>query len=109
VSMMTGEEARMPVKDLGPHIGRMEGFHRRYMVSNKILRLWTQMARGLDVKMLVPQHGAPITGKQAIAEFYDWIEGLRCGIDLFDERNYQLPTARIDAQSNRVVAALRVA
>lgn len=24
---------------------RMEGFHRRYMVSNKILRLWARMAR----------------------------------------------------------------
>jgi flavorubredoxin len=109
VSLMTGEQARTPVKDLQPHVARMEGFHRRYMVSNKILRMWVQMARGLDVRMLVPQHGAPIVGKQAIAEFYDWIENLRCGIDLFDERNYQVPNARIDPASNRVVAELKVA
>ena len=109
VSLMGGEEARTPVKDLGPHVARMEGFHRRYMVSNKILRLWTQMARGLDVQMLVPQHGAPITGRKAIADFYDWAENLHCGIDLFDDRNYQVPTARIDAQANRVTASLRVA
>lgn len=109
VSMTSGAEARNGVKDLAPHIAKMEGFHRRYMVSNKILRLWVQMARGLEVRMLVPQHGSPIVGRQAIAEFYDWLENLRCGIDLFDERNYQLPTGRIDAQSNRVTAALRVA
>ena len=31
------------------------------------------------------------------------------GIDLLDDRAYQLPTARIDPQLNRVQAALRVA
>ena len=34
-----GYIARTPVTDLGPHIARMEGFHRRYMVSNKVLRI----------------------------------------------------------------------
>ena len=48
------------------------------MASNKILRLWTRMARKLDVKMLVPQHGAPIVGRQAIADFYDWLDGVNC-------------------------------
>ena len=109
VSMMTGEQARTPVRDLAPHIPKMEAFHRRYMVSNKILRLWVRMARQLEVKMLVPQHGAPIVGRQAITDFYDWIESLMCGIDLFDDRAYQLPTARIDGRSNRVQANLRVA
>ncbi|MBE7369707.1 MBL fold metallo-hydrolase [Ramlibacter pallidus] len=109
VSMMNGEQARTPVKDLKPHIPKMEGFHRRYMVSNKILRLWVQMARRLDVRMLVPQHGAPITGSKAIADFYDWVESLSCGIDLFDDRNYQLPTATIDARPARGNPLLRVA
>jgi flavorubredoxin len=109
VSMMTGEQARTPVRDLAPHIPKMEAFHRRYMVSNKILRLWVRMARQLEVRMLVPQHGAPIVGRQAITDFYDWIESLMCGIDLFDDRAYQLPTARIDGQTNRVQANLRVA
>lgn len=109
VSMMNGTEARKPVTDLKAHIPRMEGFHRRYMVSNKILRLWVRMARQLDVEMLVPQHGAPIQGKKAIADFFDWIESLMCGIDLFDDRAYQLPTALIDTQENRTRAALRVA
>lgn len=92
VSLTTGEQAARAVTDLSQHIPRMEGFHRRYMVSNKILRLWVRMARQLDISMLVPQHGAPIRGQKAIHEFFDWIENLKCGIDLFDDNAYQVPT-----------------
>jgi flavorubredoxin len=102
VSMTSGAEARIPVTDLAAHIPRMEGFHRRYMVSNKILRLWVHMARQLDIAMLVPQHGAPIMGKKAISDFLDWIENLMCGIDLFDDRAYQIPTAHIDPVSRQM-------
>ena len=96
VSMTSGAQARVPVTDFAAHVPLMEGFHRRYMVSNKILRLWTRMARQLDVAMIVPQHGAPIMGQPAIQEFYNWLDELKCGVDLFDERAYQLPTALID-------------
>ena len=98
VSLISGVEAREFVTELAPHIPRMEGFHRRYMASNKILRLWTRMARKLDVKMLVPQHGAPIVGRQAIADFYDWLDGVNCGIDLVGESMYQYPSGAIDVK-----------
>ena len=107
VSLTTGAEAQKPVTDLVPHIARMEGFHRRYMVSNKILRLWVQMARQLPIDMIVPQHGAPIMGKQAITDLFNWLEGLQCGIDLFDQRAYQLPSAEIDPVSRQVRAPLQ--
>lgn len=107
VSMTSGAQAARPVKEFAPHVKLMEGFHRRYMVSNKILRLWVRMARQLDIAMLVPQHGAPIEGQAAIQDFFRWIENLSCGIDLFDDRAYQLPTAMIDGQMNRVGASLR--
>ncbi len=76
------------------------------MVSNKILRLWTSMVRQLDIAMLVPQHGAPIMGPKAIGDFFDWIENLMCGIDLFDDRAYQFPTAFIDPATRQVRPAL---
>lgn len=98
VSMTTGTLASEPVRELKPHLPLMEGFHRRYMVSNKILRLWAKMARRLKISMLVPQHGAPIEGAQAISDFFDWVESLECGIDLFDQSHYQIPTAPIGAQ-----------
>jgi len=94
-SLVSGSQARTPVTDLQPHLAFMEGFHRRYMVSNKILRLWVRMARELDIAMVVPQHGAPIAGKRAIQDFLTWIEGLQCGIDLFDSSAYRLPTNAI--------------
>jgi len=95
VSLTTGERAAIPVRELGPHLPLMVPFHRRYMVSNKVLRLWTRMARQLDIAMLVPQHGAPLEGP-AIAQFLDWVETLACGIDLFDQRNYLVPDRRIE-------------
>ena len=41
----------------------MEGFHKRYMNSNKVCRFWAHMASGLDIDMIVPQHGRPLVGK----------------------------------------------
>jgi flavorubredoxin len=72
----------------------MEGFHRRYMVSNKVLRLWVAMARQLDIALIVPQHGAPIQGP-AIGQLFDWLDQLLCGIDLMDHHHYALPRAPI--------------
>ena len=79
-----------PVSSLAAHLPRMEGFHRRYMVSNKVLRLWAAMARQLDIAMIAPQHGAPMVGP-AVREFIDWVEQLECGIDLFGSANYRVP------------------
>ena len=107
VSLVSGAEASKPVTAFAPHVAKMEAFHRRYMVSNKILRMWVRMARQLDIRMVVPQHGAPIEGKQAIADFLEWAEQLACGIDLFDDRAYQLPTATIDPRSHRTAPPLR--
>lgn len=107
VSLVSGKEAGVAVTDLGPHIAKMEGFHRRYMVSNKILRLWVRMARQLEISMIVPQHGSPIKGPKAVVDFLGWIESLSCGVDLFDDRNYQLPTTIIDPQTLRAAPVLR--
>lgn len=100
VSMMSGHEAQTVVTDFQRHIPLMEGFHRRYMVSNKVLRLWVAMARKLEISMLVPQHGAPMAGP-AIPAFFEWIEQLACGIDLFDASHYQLPRTLIDPRLAR--------
>lgn len=89
-SMGTGREAQEIVTDLGPHVRRMEGFHRRYMVSNKVLRHWANMVRDLDIEMIVPQHGSPMAGA-AVRQFIDWVQGLSCGIDLMTDAHYAVP------------------
>ncbi len=90
VSLVGGETAKHPFTDLGQALPFMEPFHRRYMVSNKILRLWAQMVRGLDIRMIVPQHGAPLAGA-AVGQFIDWVEGLACGVDLMTSASYRVP------------------
>lgn len=90
VSLGTGQEAQQYVSSLADVLPRMEGFHRRYMVSNKILQLWARMVRTLPIDMIVPQHGAPLTGN-AVQEFIDWAEHLSCGIDLMNDSHYTVP------------------
>jgi flavorubredoxin len=83
-------DPRRWITSLGPHLAAMEPFHRRYMVSNKVLRLWARMVRSLPIEMIVPQHGAAMKGA-AVREFIDWVQDLHCGVDLTSERNYAVP------------------
>lgn len=76
------------VSDFDAHIASMIGFHRRYMVSNKVTKFWAQGVRTLDVEMIVPQHGKAFVGKAMVARFLDWIENLACGVDLLTQDDY---------------------
>jgi len=66
------------------HLKYMEGFHKRYIASNKAMRLWANMVRKLDIECIAPQHGAMLRGKDMVRKFVDWCEGLSCGLDLFE-------------------------
>lgn len=90
VSLGTSKDAAQTITSLGPHLQRMEPFHRRYMVSQKVLRLWANMVRPLPIQMIVPQHGAPLAGP-AVKEFIDWIGDLSCGVDHVTQANYTIP------------------
>jgi flavorubredoxin len=90
VSLMKGKQAAEPVTALATVLPRMEAFHRRYMVSNKVLRLWADMVSTLPIDMIVPQHGAPLMGP-AVGEFIAWARELQCGIDLVGPAHYTVP------------------
>ena len=79
-----------PAKKLSDLLTYMDGFHKRYMNSNKVCRFWANMVRQLDISMIVPQHGRAMVGK-AIEQFIDYMENLDCGVDLFTQENYQIP------------------
>jgi flavorubredoxin len=70
------------VPDFNAHLKYMEGFHRRYMVNNEVLRYWAAMVRQLDIEIIAPQHGAIFKGRDMSAQFIDWCENLRCGTDV---------------------------
>jgi flavorubredoxin len=80
-----------PVTDFAAHLSSMEGFHRRYMASNKVCRLWADMVRKMDISMIVPQHGRAFVGPAMINAFLDWISQLECGLDLMGAADYSLP------------------
>lgn len=84
------EDLDKPITNLKEILPYTEGFHRRYMNSNKVCRFWVNMVKQLDIEIIAPQHGRSYSGK-AIGEFFDWIEELECGMDLFTQNNYRLP------------------
>ena len=89
-SMIDSSVTYAPTEDFKTHLPRMAGFHKRYMASNRVARLWAAMIRELNPAMIVPQHGLPMKG-DAISDFLDWLSELPCGVDLMDSRDYQLP------------------
>jgi len=70
------------VQDFGSHLRYMEGFHRRYMNSNRVMKAWADMVRPLDIDIIAPQHGAIFSGKEMVRQFIDWCANLECGVDL---------------------------
>ncbi len=90
LGVSVGVDPAVTITSLAPHIKAMEAFHKRYMVSGKILKLWANMVKPLPIRMIVPQHGAPLAG-DAVTEFIEWAAQLSCGIDLMTQFNYALP------------------
>jgi flavorubredoxin len=88
-SMVPSGEPYTFVGDFAAHVPRMAGFHRRYMASRRVTRLWCDMVRRLDPVMIVPQHGLPFRGPQ-IGQFLDWLSELECGVDLLTADDYAI-------------------
>ena len=70
------------VEDFDSHLEYMEGFHQRYMSSNRAMRAWAQMVRQLDIETIAPQHGALFQGQEMVERFISWCENLECGVDI---------------------------
>jgi flavorubredoxin len=76
------------------HIKYMEGFHGRYILSGKALRLWAKMVRQLDIETIARQHGTIFKGKEMVNKFKDWVSSLETGLDIMDDV-YKIPTERL--------------
>lgn len=82
-AVVPDDDCEVFVRDFGRHKTFIEGFHKRYMASNRALRYWVQQVRKLDVKIIAPQHG-PLYRGQVKDEFLDWLYELPCGSDLLE-------------------------
>lgn len=76
--------APMFVENFDDHISKMEGFHRRWMPSNKAKLDWIKRVRQLDIDIMAPQHGRLFTGEN-ITKFLDWFEQLEVGSAIANE------------------------
>ncbi len=78
------------VTNFDEHLKYMEGFHRRYMASKRILNTWVAMVRDLDIDIIAPQHGALFRGPDLVGQFLDWLTDFECGVDRMTE--FKVPT-----------------
>ena len=85
-----GGDPRRNITRLVDALPLMEPFHLRYLASGRILKLWAQMVKTLPIRMIVPQHGAPLVGA-AMPAFIEWVQTLDCGVDRMSQADYALP------------------
>lgn len=72
------------VQNFEQHKQALQGFHKRYMGSNKLCRAWVEKIEKLDVSMIAPQHGL-IFEDEKVGQFLEWFKELKCGSDFMEE------------------------
>ncbi|WP_200956767.1 oxygen-binding di-iron domain-containing protein [Thermococcus barophilus] len=75
------DEPLLVVEDIESHIQAMRTVHERLMPTNNAIKLWLDKVKYLDIEAILPQHGA-IIPKQYVRRFFDFLENLKCGIDI---------------------------
>ena len=74
------------VEDFDSHVKLMEGFHRRYLPCRRPLEKWLERIRGLEIKMIAPQHGA-IMEDENVERFIEWLRDLGdIGIEYMEKK-----------------------
>ncbi|QTA38128.1 MBL fold metallo-hydrolase [Thermosipho ferrireducens] len=79
-----GKRKQIIEDDFKEHLKYMEGFHKRYMVSNIVCKKWVEIVSKRPIDMIAPQHGAVMKGIAA-NNFLEWLKNLKCGIDILGE------------------------
>ena len=76
--LLPGED-ELVVKNFDAHIKHAEGFHRRWMGSNRAKLDWCERVSKMEIDMLCPQHGAIYQGED-VRRFIDWFAELEVGV-----------------------------
>jgi len=77
-ALLPPTESGLFVEDFDRHIRHAEGFHKRWMGSDRAKRDWCARVSRLDIQMLCPQHGAIYRGAD-VGRFIDWFSHLEVG------------------------------
>jgi len=79
-SVFDGKSPTLCIEDWDAHCQRMQGFHQRYMGSNKAVQAFIASVRDLPITAILPQHGAIFRGEE-VGHFLDWLGTLDVGSD----------------------------
>ena len=71
------------VENFEEHAKALEGFHKRYMGSNKLCKAWVETMKKHELHMIAPQHGF-VFKDENIEKFLVWLKELQCGSDNMD-------------------------
>jgi flavorubredoxin len=77
-ALLPDDDVTVRVEDFDAHVKYMEGFHRRWMPSERAKQDWIERVRRLDPVRLCPQHGAIFEGEH-VARFLQWFSDLPVG------------------------------
>jgi flavorubredoxin len=83
-AVLPSVDGEKTVSDFSLHVEYLEGFHKRYMGSNKLSKAWVQSLKDLEIDIIAPQHGY-IFKEKNVRNFLDWFENLKCGSDYLEE------------------------
>jgi len=78
-ALLPADETGLFVENFDRHIRHAEGFHRRWMGSDRAKRDWCARVAAMDIDMLCPQHGAIYQGED-VKRFIDWFANLEVGV-----------------------------
>jgi flavorubredoxin len=74
------------VSDFERHKTEMMYFHVYYMASNRALKYFVDKIKPFPIDAIVPQHGS-IIPKEHVKKALEFLENLKCGIDLLYEES----------------------
>jgi len=83
-AILPSKEGRKEVEDFEEHILALEGFHKRYMGSNKLCKAWVDTVKKHTISQIAPQHGFIFEG-ESVNKFLEWLYELKCGSDFMEE------------------------
>jgi len=78
-ALLPEEHNDLFVEDFDRHIRYAEGFHKRWMGSERAKNQWCDRVAAMDVEMLCPQHGAIYRGDD-VQRFLKWFRALEVGV-----------------------------
>ena len=83
-AVVNSPDAYKKVSSFDEHKEHLEGFHKRYMGSNKLCRAWVEKIEDLEVEKIAPQHGLVFENGD-VKLFLEWLRELKCGSDFMEE------------------------